>query len=35
MNYYDNLNDEIKAYFKILCSDFPIWLFEYIDTFEM
>ena len=35
MNYYDNLNDEIKAYFKILCNVFPEWLFEYIDTFEM
>lgn len=35
MSYYDNLNDEIKAYFKILCNEFPEWLFEYIDTFEM
>lgn len=35
MNYYDNLNNEVKEYFKILCPDFPKWLLEYIDTKEM
>lgn len=33
--YYNNLNDEIKEYFKILSPDFPEWLLEYIDTPEM
>lgn len=35
MNYYDNLNDEVKEYFKILCEDFPEFLNEYINTKEM
>lgn len=35
MNYYETLNDEIKAYFKILCSEFPSWLNDYINTPEM
>mgnify|MGYP003295737085 FL=1 len=33
--YYDNLNPEIKEYFKILSPTFPEWLFPYIDTPEM
>ena len=33
--YYDNLNEEIKEYFKILEPDFPEWLNEYIDTKEL
>ena len=33
--YYDNLNTEIKKYFKILESNFPEWLNEYIDTKEL
>mgnify|MGYP002516097187 CR=1 FL=1 len=34
-NYYDNLGTEIKEYFKILESDFPEWLNEYINTKEL
>jgi len=34
-NYYDNLNKEIKEYFKILSPIFPEWLHEYINTPEM
>ncbi|MBQ9181253.1 MAG: hypothetical protein IJ134_01250 [Bacilli bacterium] len=34
-NYYDNLNKEIKDYFKILEPNFPEWLNEYIDTKEL
>ncbi len=33
--YIENLNDEIKEYFKILSPEFPEWLHEYIDTPEM
>ncbi len=33
--YLDNLNDEVKEYFKILSPEFPEWLLEYIDTPEM
>lgn len=33
--YLASLNDEIQAYFKILCPEFPEWLLEYIDTPEM
>ena len=33
--YYDNVNKDIKEYFKILESDFPEWLNEYIDTKEL
>lgn len=33
--YYNNLNAEIKEYFKILSPEFPKWLFEYIDTPEI
>ena len=35
MNYYENLNPEVKEYFKILCPEFPKWLLEYIETPEM
>ncbi len=35
MNYLDNLNKEIKEYFKILSKEFPLWLFDYIETPEM
>ena len=35
MNYYDSLNDEIKAYFNILSNEFPVWLNDYINTKEM
>ena len=34
-NYYDNVNKEIKEYFKILEPDFPEWLNEYINTKEL
>ena len=33
--YYDNLNEEVKEYFKILSPEFPEWLLEYINTPEM
>ena len=33
--YYNQLNREVKEYFKILSSDFPEWLEDYIDTKEM
>ena len=33
--YYINLNEEIKEYFKILSPEFPEWLFDYINTKEM
>ena len=33
--YYDNLNKEIKEYFKILEPNFPEWLNEYINTKEL
>lgn len=33
--YYDNLNEEIKEYFKILEPNFPEWLNEYINTKEL
>ena len=35
MRYYDNLNEEVKNYFKILSPVFPKWLFPYIETVEM
>lgn len=34
-NYLKSLNPEIKEYFKILCDEFPEWLYEYINTDEM
>lgn len=34
-NYYDNISDDLKQYFKILSHDFPIWLNDYINTPEM
>lgn len=33
--YLNNLNDEVREYFKILSSDFPLWLLDYIETPEM
>lgn len=33
--YLDNLNDEVKEYFKILSPEFPQWLLDYIETPEM
>lgn len=33
--YYENLDNEIKEYFKILSPEFPEWLNEYIDTKEI
>lgn len=33
--YYKNLNEKIKNYFKILEPDFPEWLNEYINTKEL
>lgn len=35
MNYINTLNDEVKNYFNILTDYFPIWLLDYINTFEM
>lgn len=34
-SYLENLNDEVKEYFKILSPKFPEWLLEYIETPEM
>lgn len=34
-NYLDNINEEVKEYFKILSPEFPEWLLEYINTPEM
>lgn len=34
-NYLENLNPEVKEYFKILSPEFPTWLLEYINTPEM
>lgn len=34
-NYLENLNPEVKEYFKILSPEFPNWLLEYIETPEM
>lgn len=33
--YFQNLNEEIKAYLKILSPEFPEWLLDYINTKEM
>lgn len=33
--YLENLNEEVREYFKILSPEFPEWLVEYIDTPEM
>ena len=33
--YFENLNEEIKEYLKILSPQFPEWLLEYINTPEM
>lgn len=34
-NYLENLNLEIKEYFKVLSPEFPKWLLDYINTPEM
>ena len=34
-NYFNNLNEEVKEYFKILSPEFPNWLIDYIETPEM
>ena len=34
-NYFNNLNDELKEYFKILSPEIPEWLEDYIDVPEM
>ncbi len=34
-DYLNSLNNEIKQYYKILCSTFPEWLHDYINTYEM
>lgn len=34
-NYFDNLNDETKEYFRILSPEFPKWMHEYINTPEL
>ena len=31
-NYIKGLNDEVKAYYRVLSPEFPDWLTEYIDT---
>lgn len=33
--YMENLNEEVRQYFKILLPQFPEWLLEYIETPEM
>ena len=35
MNYIDNLDNQIKDYFKILEPNFPNWLNDYINTKEL
>lgn len=35
MNYLDKVNPNIKAYFNILEPNYPTWLNEYINTYEM
>ena len=32
MNYLDTVNKRTLEYFKVLESDFPEWLWEYINT---
>ena len=34
-NYYDNLDNLRKEYFKILSPDFTEWLLDYFDAPEM
>ena len=34
-DYYNNLNQTIKDYFKVLSNDFPKWLNDYINTKEL
>lgn len=33
--YYNSINDKLKNYFNILEKEFPEWLEEYIDVYEM
>ena len=33
--YFNNLNEEVRKYLKILSPEFPEWLLEYINTPEM
>ena len=33
--YLEQINDETREYFSILCKEFPAWLEEYINTEEM
>ncbi len=33
--YYDNLNETIKQYFKVLSKEFPDFLYDYIETAPM
>lgn len=33
--YIENLNEEVRKYFKILSPEFPKWLLEYINTQEV
>lgn len=33
--YFENLNEEVKQYLKILSPEFPEWLLEYINTPEI
>ena len=35
MSYIDKVDKRIKDYFKVLESDFPLWLNDYIETKEM
>lgn len=35
MNYLDNANQKIVDYFKMLESNFPEWLVDYINTKEL
>ncbi len=34
-NYLIDINEEMKEYYKILCPNFPEWLYDYINTYEM
>ena len=34
-NYFDNLHDEVKAYFQILSSEIPEFLYEYVEVPEL
>lgn len=34
-SYYENLDSTRKEYFKVLSSEFPMWLLDYVDCKEM